>query len=116
MRVKICGITNPADAVATVDAGADALGFMFFENSRRNLSPERAAEIIRELPPFVSKVGVFVNPTEEFVRGAIETAGIDTLQFHGEEPPEFCAQVAIEGDQSVSHSRPRVVARLRSLP
>ena len=96
VRVKICGITNVADAVAAVDAGADALGFMFFENSKRNITPKVAAEIIRELPPFVSKVGVFVNPNADFVRSAIETSGIDTLQFHGEEPPEFCAQFALK--------------------
>jgi phosphoribosylanthranilate isomerase len=96
VRVKICGITNAADAVAAVDAGADALGFMFFENSKRNVSPRLAAEMIRELPPLVSKVGVFVNAADEFVRGAIETSGIDTLQFHGEETPEFCAQFRLK--------------------
>jgi phosphoribosylanthranilate isomerase len=92
VRVKICGITRVRDAVAAVDAGADALGFMFFENSKRNISPPLAAEIIRELPPFVARVGVFVNPAPEFVRSIIETTGIDTLQFHGEETPGFCAQ------------------------
>jgi phosphoribosylanthranilate isomerase len=96
VRVKICGITQVQDAVAAVDAGADALGFMFFENSKRNLSPSTAAEIIRELPPFISKVGVFVNPTKDFVRAAMETSGIDTLQFHGEEPPQFCAQFGLK--------------------
>lgn len=96
VRVKICGITNVADAVAAVDAGADALGFMFFENSKRNVSPSVAAGIIRELPPFVSKVGVFVNSTKEFVDSVIDTSGIDTLQFHGEEPPEFCAQFGLK--------------------
>ena len=96
VRVKICGITNIADAVAAVDAGADALGFMFFENSRRNVSPALAAEIIRELPPFISKAGVFVNAPEKFVRDAIEASGIDTLQFHGEESPEFCAQFGLK--------------------
>jgi phosphoribosylanthranilate isomerase len=95
-RVKICGITNASDAMAAVDAGADALGFMFFENSKRNVSPAAAAEIIRELPPFVSKVGVFVNPTLEFVRRVIEAAHIDTLQFHGDEEPHFCAQFALK--------------------
>jgi phosphoribosylanthranilate isomerase len=92
VRVKICGITNAADAVAAVDAGADALGFMFFENSKRNVSPNIVAEIIRELPPFVAKVGVFVNATKLFVMKSIGMSGISTLQFHGEEPPEFCAQ------------------------
>lgn len=96
VRIKICGITNVADAIATVDAGADALGFMFFENSKRNVSPSLAREIILELPPFVSKVGVFVNATKDSVRSAIETSGIDTLQFHGEEPPEFCTQFELK--------------------
>jgi phosphoribosylanthranilate isomerase len=94
VRVKICGITNVADAVAAVEAGADALGFMFFEQSKRNISFAAAAEIIRELPPFVSKVGVFVNATQDAVQQAIKQTGIDTLQFHGEESPEFCASFA----------------------
>jgi phosphoribosylanthranilate isomerase len=92
VRVKICGITNVADAVAAVDAGGDALGFMFFENSKRNIAAKTVAEIIRELPPFISKVGVFVNAAEDVVLKTTETAGIDTLQFHGEEPPAFCAR------------------------
>jgi len=96
VRVKICGITNAADAVAAVDAGADALGFMFFENSKRNVSPTEAGAIVRELPPFISKVGVFVNASEAFVREVIQTTGIDTLQFHGEESPEFCARFALK--------------------
>ena len=83
-----------ADAVAAVDAGAHALGFMFFENSKRNISFSSAAEIIRELPPFVSKVGVFVNGPEDFIRQAVEVAGIETLQLHGDESPEFCARFA----------------------
>lgn len=93
-RVKICGITNIEDAVAAVDAGADALGFMFFEQSKRNITFERAAEIIGELPPFISKVGVFVNAADDFIRRAIEMTGIDTLQLHGEETREFCARFA----------------------
>lgn len=94
VRVKICGITQVEDALAAVDAGADALGFMFFEQSKRNLSFDRAAAIIRELPPFVTKVGVFVNATEEFIGRALAATGIDTLQLHGEEPPEFCGRFA----------------------
>jgi phosphoribosylanthranilate isomerase len=92
LRVKICGITNAADAVAAVDAGADALGFMFFENSKRNVSAKTAAEIIRELPPFISKVGVFVDATDEVIRNTIQETGIDAVQLHGEESAEFCAR------------------------
>jgi phosphoribosylanthranilate isomerase len=94
VRIKICGITNVADAVAAVDAGAHALGFMFFESSKRNISFGAAADIIRELPPFVSKVGVFVNAPEDFIRQAVDATGIDTLQLHGDESPEFCARFA----------------------
>lgn len=90
VKIKICGITRAADAVAAVEAGAHAVGFMFFEGSRRNVSIDTAKEIIRDLPPFVSKVGVFVNATREDVVKTIEKTGIDTLQFHGEEPPEAC--------------------------
>src|SRR6266542_4458822 len=90
VKVKICGVTNFEDALAAVDAGADALGFMLYEPSPRNVSIKVAAGIIRQLPPFVAKVGVFVNATEETVRMTITECGLDTLQFHGEETPEFC--------------------------
>lgn len=90
VKIKVCGITNSADAIAAVEAGADALGFIFFEGSPRYVTPEKARAIIRELPPFVSKAGVFVNATPDKVGRTIEETGIDTLQFHGEEPPELC--------------------------
>ena len=90
VRVKICGITNLEDALAAVDAGADALGFMLYEASPRNVPADRAAEIVRHLPPFVARVGVFVNAAEEMVRRAAGECGVDTLQFHGDETPAFC--------------------------
>jgi phosphoribosylanthranilate isomerase len=90
LKIKICGITNPADALAAAEAGADALGFMFYPPSPRHVTREQARAIIRELPPFIAKVGVFVNASQEEVRQTIEEVGIDTLQFHGDEPPEFC--------------------------
>jgi phosphoribosylanthranilate isomerase len=92
VKVKICGVTNFDDALAAVDAGADALGFMFYEPSPRNVPVKLAADIIRQLPPFVAKVGVFVNATGESVRRAIGECGIDTLQFHGDETPEVCRE------------------------
>jgi phosphoribosylanthranilate isomerase len=88
--VKICGITNVADALAATEAGADALGLMFYEPSPRNVSMQTAAEIVRSLPPFVIKVGVFVNAPEEVVLRAIGECGLNILQFHGEESPEYC--------------------------
>jgi len=96
VKVKICGITNTEDALAAVDAGADALGFMFFAPSPRCVTRKTASAIIRALPALVAKVGVFVNPTDEEVRQAIAECGLDTLQFHGEEPPEFCRQFGLK--------------------
>src|SRR4051812_46446222 len=90
LKIKICGITNVADALAAVTAGADALGFMFFEGSSRYLPNDKIKAIIREVPPFVAKVGVFVNATREQVKKAIDETGIDTLQFHGDETAEAC--------------------------
>ena len=95
VRVKICGITRADDALVAVDAGADALGFMLYKSSPRYVTPAQAAAIIRALPPFIARVGVFVNPAESEVRDAIAGCGIDTLQFHGEETPEFCRQFGL---------------------
>ena len=96
LKVKICGVTSATDALDAVEAGADALGFMFYPPSPRCVTLERASEIIRQLPPLIAKVGVFVNPTEEEVRRALEQCGLDTLQFHGEEPPQFCRQFGLK--------------------
>src|SRR5689334_10839910 len=95
VRVKICGITQIDDALAALDAGADALGFMFFKDSPRHIQLNAARSIMGNLPPFIAKVGVFVDPTEQVVREAIE-AGIDTLQFHGDEPPAFCRRFGLQ--------------------
>ena len=95
LRIKICGITNAEDALMAVDAGADALGLMFYEASPRNVSMATAENIIGRLPPFVTKVGVFVNATEEVIRLAIDECGVDALQFHGDETPEFCRKFAL---------------------
>jgi phosphoribosylanthranilate isomerase len=94
-RVKICGITNPADALAAVEAGADAIGFILYEKSPRYVTIEQAAEISKQLPPFIMRVGVFVNASPEFVLRAISEIGLTMLQFHGDESPEFCAQFGL---------------------
>jgi phosphoribosylanthranilate isomerase len=94
-RVKICGITNLADAQAAIEAGADALGFNFYEKSPRFVSLETAAEISKQLPPFIMRVGVFVNAPEDFVLRAIGGCNLTMLQFHGDEPPEFCTQFGL---------------------
>lgn len=89
VRVKICGICDLETALWAVEAGADALGFVFAP-SRRRIAPEQAREIIKELPAFVSRVGVFVNPSFREVTGIASYAGLDTIQLHGDESPEFC--------------------------
>ncbi len=91
-RIKICGITREQDLQAAVAAGADALGFVFYDKSSRNIAPQRAAELLRALPPFVTSVGLFVDPTVEMVRAVFAQVQLDVLQFHGDESPEFCAQ------------------------
>ncbi|MBF0554147.1 MAG: phosphoribosylanthranilate isomerase [Nitrospirae bacterium] len=89
IKVKICGITNMRDAVAAVDFGADALGFVFYENSPRHITPETAAGIIEALPPFITTVGVFVDETEKKINKIKGAAGFDVVQLHGNEPPEM---------------------------
>lgn len=88
VRVKICGITSALDARNAVESGADALGFMFYSKSPRFIKPELAASIIRDLPPFVSAVGVFVDELSEAIEEIARVCRLDTLQFHGEERPE----------------------------
>ena len=95
VKVKICGITNLADGLAAAEAGADALGFNFYEQSPRKVSLAEAAGIIRELPLFIIKVGVFVNPEEDQVFRAIAECGLNLLQFHGEETPEYCLRFGL---------------------
>jgi phosphoribosylanthranilate isomerase len=94
-KVKICGVTNLADAQAAVAAGADALGFNFYEKSPRYVSLKTGAEISKQLPPFVMRVGVFVDAEANFVLRAIGEVGLTMLQFHGDEPPEFCTQFGL---------------------
>lgn len=97
-RVKICGITRVEDALAAARLGAHAIGLMFWPQSARAITPTVAREIVAALPPFVSAVGVFVNPERELVRQAISTAGLNMLQFHGDEvheTPEFCGQFSL---------------------
>ncbi|MCU0897040.1 MAG: phosphoribosylanthranilate isomerase [Burkholderiales bacterium] len=91
-RIKICGITSVADALRCAEAGADAVGLVFFPSSPRNVTLARAVEIARALPPFVSAVALFVNPQPEQVESVLAACPVDALQFHGEEPPELCAR------------------------
>ena len=94
-RVKICGITRPGDARAAAEAGADAIGLVFYPKSPRYLSTEKAVEIRDALPPFVQSVALFVNPDAAQVAQVIGRVHPGMLQFHGDEPPEFCAQFGL---------------------
>ena len=89
-RVKICGITNLEDARMAVQAGADALGFIFVENTPRFVTPEQVALIVRRLPPFVTPVGIFWDHPAGHVKAVIEACGLRVVQFHGDEKPEDC--------------------------
>ena len=90
VRTKICGITRIEDARAAIDAGADALGFVFYQASPRYIAPRPAQEIIGRLAPFPAKVGLFVDPDREFISAVLETVNLDFIQFHGDEDPGFC--------------------------
>jgi phosphoribosylanthranilate isomerase len=90
-RVKICGITRVDDALAAAEAGADAIGLVFYPKSSRAVSIERAADIARRLPAFVTTVGLFVNPSSAEIERVLAEVPLDLLQFHGDESPQFCA-------------------------
>ena len=94
-KVKICGVTTVVDALAAAEAGADMIGLMFYEQSPRHITLAQAAEISRALPPFVLRVGVFVNPQEALVTRAIGECNLSLLQFHGDETSEFCTQFGL---------------------
>ncbi|MDG4813156.1 phosphoribosylanthranilate isomerase [Hydrogenovibrio sp. 3SP14C1] len=91
-RVKICGITNITDAKAAVEAGADAIGFVFYEKSPRAVTIDQAWSIFQNLPAFVTTTALFVNPSAVLVQKVIEELKVDLLQFHGDESPAFCEQ------------------------
>jgi len=90
IKVKICGITNLEDALNSVNAGCDAVGFVFYKKSPRYITPQKAKGIINRLSPDVIKIGVFVNAKEKQVKRIAKLCNLDMLQFHGEESPEFC--------------------------
>jgi phosphoribosylanthranilate isomerase len=90
VKVKVCGITNLQDALAAVKAGADALGFVFYKESFRYISPQKARNIIRRLPKNIIKAGVFVDTEEKEIRKIADLCRLDLLQFHGRESAQFC--------------------------
>jgi phosphoribosylanthranilate isomerase len=93
-RIKICGLTRAQDVAAAVAAGADALGFVFYERSPRHVTAQQAAGLIAQLPPFVTPVGLFVNASTAQVAAVLAQAPLAMLQFHGDETPQQCADIA----------------------
>jgi len=89
-RIKVCGITRLEDALAASALGVDAIGFVFYKKSPRYIEPMKAAAIIRELPPFVSAVGLFVNPEQSFIDEVLTCCPLGVIQLHGDESPDFC--------------------------
>ena len=93
--IKICGITRTQDALAAAGCGANAIGLVFYAQSPRYVTPERAAELIRVLPPFVMSVGLFVDAVAREVTQTLAQARVDLLQFHGNESPAYCRQFGV---------------------
>jgi len=89
-KIKICGITNSDDAFAAINYGADALGFVFYPESPRAIIPDEAKKIISSLPPFITTIGVFVDISKKELEEIASYSGIDVIQLHGSEPPEYC--------------------------
>ncbi|MEA2090817.1 MAG: phosphoribosylanthranilate isomerase [Campylobacterota bacterium] len=95
MRTKICGITSYKDAMDAIDAGADALGFVFYEKSPRYITPSDAKKIISKLPPFIEKVGLFVNVDAQIINSYIQESGCTLAQLHFEAPAELYEQLFV---------------------
>jgi phosphoribosylanthranilate isomerase len=112
VRVKICGITNGDDARHAADCGADALGFVFYAGSPRYVTPEQARELVAGLPPFVTRVGLFVNEDPGRIRAIIASCSLDAVQLHGDEPPADCI---LPPCRVIKGVRPRHAADLAAL-
>ncbi len=114
--VKICGITNVADALMAAAAGADALGFIFYEHSPRFVTPESVSEIVQALPPHIVKVGVFVNASPERVAEAAARGSLNILQFHGDESPDYCLQFGLMSMKAFRVQNSESLEKLKEFP
>ena len=116
VTVKICGITSEADALAATEAGADAIGLMFYEGSPRHVTLEQAKAISAALPPHVMRVGVFVNAEEAFVHQALTECMLNILQFHGDETPEECSRYPVMTLKAFRVQGEETLAQLEAYP
>ena len=94
-RVKFCGLTHRDDVTEAVESGADALGFVFYESSARYVTPKQASELTRIVPAFITRVGLFVDADAALVKGIFHHAGLNLVQYHGNESSEFCDSVGL---------------------
>jgi phosphoribosylanthranilate isomerase len=115
-RVKICGLTRPEDAALAVDLGADAVGFIFWRRSPRAIDLSRAAAIARGLPSFVTRVGVFVNPSPAEVSAVVDEVGLDVVQLHGDEQLDAFAGVGARLLRALALTSDDAVAQARAVP
>ena len=114
VKVKICGNTNLDDALAAVEAGADAVGFVFYAKSPRVIAPKTAASIIERLPPFAIPVGVFVDEELSIVRQIMKDCGIPVAQLHGNESPRYCAELGRSAVKAIRVRNRRDLERMTS--
>ena len=115
VEVKICGITNMSDAFIAAKCGADALGFIFYPKSQRYVVPAKAKEIIQGLPYEIVKVGVFVNQEMHKVKEIVKFCGLNLIQIHGDEPPEYCTQFPISSlIKAISYREEEDIRKLKN--
>ena len=95
VKIKVCGMTQLDDVLTAVDCGADAVGFIFYKKSPRHVNESTVKKIVAHLPPFVNRVGVFVNETAERINRLVEVCGLDAVQLHGDESPAFCRRIKV---------------------
>ena len=111
VRVKICGLTRRQDIIDAVKAGADALGFVFSDRSKRVIGAGEAEKLVREVPAFVSRVGLFMDQEAAIIRDVLERVPLSLLQFHGREAPDFCRQFGLPYVKALSIGDERVLNR-----
>lgn len=95
-RIKICGITNLDDGLEAIAAGVDALGFVFVPNTPRYITPSQAKLVIKQLPPFITNVGLFVDSEIDEIEDIVNHCKLDAVQLHGNESPEMCSQISLQ--------------------
>ncbi len=114
LRLKVCGITRLEDALLASSLGVDALGFVFYKKSPRYIDPKDAQNIIQQLPPFMTVVGLFVNPTQQEVDEALTQCALDVIQLHGDESADFCQQQSRRVVKAVAISTPDDVDKIKA--